>query len=146
VGAGDALGGLDSAGGVCGAAAGTGAGPRAEVELLARARDGLVERAGGRRLVLCVDDGQLLDDASATLVHQLVAASEAFAVVTVTKGERAPDALRALWKDELCALVEVGELRRDELERLLAASLGGPVDGRSANALWELTLGSALPS
>ena len=44
------------------------------VELLARARHALAERAAGRRLVLCVDDGQLLDDASAALVHQLVAA------------------------------------------------------------------------
>ena len=73
------------------------------VELLARARDALAERAAGRRLVLCVDDGQLLDDASAALVHQLVAAGEAFAVVTVRRGEPVPDALRALWKDELCA-------------------------------------------
>jgi hypothetical protein len=67
--------------------------------LLARARDALVERAGGRRLVLCVDDGQLLDHGSAVLVHQLVAAAEAFAVVTVRRGERVPDALQALWKD-----------------------------------------------
>ena len=55
------------------------------VELLARARHALAERAAGRRLVLCVDDGQLLDDASAALVHQLVAAAEAFAVVTVRR-------------------------------------------------------------
>ena len=57
------------------------------VELLARARHALAARAAGRRLVLCVDDGQLLDDASAALVHQLVAAGEAFAVVTVRRDE-----------------------------------------------------------
>ena len=50
-------------------------------ELLARARQALAERAAGRRLVLCVDDGHLLDDASAALVHQLVAAEEAFTVL-----------------------------------------------------------------
>src|SRR5262245_37218648 len=55
------------------------------VELLARARDALAERASGSRLVLCVDDGHLLDDASAVLVHQLVAAGEAFAVVTLRR-------------------------------------------------------------
>src|SRR5205807_9610748 len=34
---------------------------------------GLVDRAEGRRLALPVDDGHLLDDMSATLVHQLTA-------------------------------------------------------------------------
>jgi DNA-binding CsgD family transcriptional regulator/RecA/RadA recombinase len=116
----------------------------AGVELLARARHALAERAAGRRLVLCVDDGQLLDDASAALVHQLVAAGEAFAVVSVRRDEPAPDALRALWKDELCVLLELRELSRGEVRALLDAALSGPIDGRSANALWELTRGNAL--
>ncbi len=114
------------------------------VELLARARDVLAERAAGRRLVLCVDDGQLLDDASAALVHQLVAAGEAFAAVTVRRGEPVPDALRALWKDELCPVLELGELSREEVGGLLAAGLGGPVDGASAATIWALTRGNAL--
>ena len=89
-----------------------GAGAAHGVELLARARQALAERADGRRLVLSVDDGQLLDDASAALVHQLVAAREAFAVVTVRSGEPEPDALRALWKEELCALLELARAGR----------------------------------
>jgi DNA-binding CsgD family transcriptional regulator len=116
----------------------------AGAELLARVRGALAERAGERRLVLCVDDGQLLDVASAALVHQLVAAGEAFAVVTLRRGEPVADALRALWKDELCTLVELDELSRDEVEWLLAAALGNPVDGRTLAALWELTRGNAL--
>ena len=89
------------------------------VELLARARDALAERAVGRRLVLCVDDGQLLDPASAALVHQLVAAGEAFVTVTVRQdAEPVPDALRALWKDELCARLELDALTRAELDDL----------------------------
>jgi hypothetical protein len=114
------------------------------VELLARARHALAERAAGRRLVLCVDDGQLLDDASAALVHQLAAAGEAFAVVSVRRDEPVPDALRALWKDDLCMLLELAELSRGEVDALFRAALGGPVDGRSVNALWELTRGNAL--
>jgi hypothetical protein len=113
-------------------------------ELLARVREALAERAGERQLVLCVDDGQLLDDASAVLVHQMVAAGVAFAVITLRRGEPVADALRALWKDELCTLVELDELSRDEVERLLAAALGDPVDGRTLSALWELTRGNAL--
>jgi DNA-binding CsgD family transcriptional regulator len=114
------------------------------VELLARARHALAERAAGRRLVLCVDDGQLLDDPSAVLVHQLVAAGEVFAIVSLRRDEPAPDALRALWKDELCVLLELAELRRGDVEALLDAALGGAVDGGSLNTLWELTRGNAL--
>ena len=80
------------------------------VELLSRARQALAERAAGRRLVLCVDDGQLLDDASAALVHQLVAGREAFAIVGLRLDEPAPDALRALWKDDLCVRLDLAAL------------------------------------
>jgi DNA-binding CsgD family transcriptional regulator len=118
--------------------------PTDGAELLSRARHALVERSGDRGLVLCVDDGQLLDDASAALVHQLVVAREVFAVVTLRVGEPVPDALRALWKDELCDLVELGELARAEVDELLGAALGAPVHGRTRAALWELTLGNAL--
>lgn len=114
------------------------------VELLARVRHTLAERAGGRRLVLCVDDGQLLDEASAALVHQLVAAREAFAVVTLRRGVPVADALRALWKDELCELLELDALARDEVDRLLEAALGGPVNGPTLTALWDHTRGNAL--
>jgi len=114
------------------------------VELLAHARHALADRAGAGRLVLCVDDGQLLDDASAALVHQLVTAGEAFALVTVRKDETVPDALRALWKDELCAILELAELSRSEVDGLLTAGLGGPVDGGTVNTLWELTRGNPL--
>jgi len=55
-----------------------------------------------------------------------------------------PDALQALWKDELCELIELEPLPREALDGLLAAALGGPVDGRSLLALWELTQGNAL--
>jgi DNA-binding CsgD family transcriptional regulator len=114
------------------------------VELLARARGALADRAAGRRLVLCVDDGQLLDAASAALVHQLVASGEAFTTVTVRSGEAVPDAVRALWKEELCARLELGALSRGEVEALLVAGLGGHVDGASTSAMWELTRGNAL--
>jgi DNA-binding CsgD family transcriptional regulator len=114
------------------------------VEVLAALRRALVERAGGRRLVLCADDAHLLDDASAALVHQLAAAGEASVVATVVAGAPTPDAIRALWKDELCARVELGQLARGDVARLLGAALGGPLDGRSLDALWRLTLGNPL--
>jgi len=113
-------------------------------ELLAVVRQALIERAGGRRLALCVDDAQLLDHGSAALVHQLAGSGEAFPIVTVRADEPVPDAVRALWKDDLCEYVELGPLPRAEAERLLEQVLGAPLDGRSAAALWELTQGNAL--
>ena len=102
-------------------------------------------RAGGeRRLLLCVDDGHLLDDASAALVHQLVAAGEAFALVAVRRGEPTSDALQALWKDELCELMALGDLDRGEVEGLLAAALGAPLDGRGLDETWQRTLGNPM--
>jgi DNA-binding CsgD family transcriptional regulator len=114
--------------------------PAEGAELLARARRALA----GRDLVLCVDDGQLLDDASAALLHQLVAAREVFAVVGVRREDPAPDALRALWKDDLSERILLGELSRDEADALLASGLGGPVDGRTRHALWVRTRGNVL--
>jgi DNA-binding NarL/FixJ family response regulator len=113
-------------------------------ELLARARHAVLARAGESRMVLCVDDAHLLDDASATLVHQLAAGDDVFVVITIRSGERAPDAVQALWKDELCELVQLQELSREDLQRLLVEVLGAAVDGRSVNLLWELTRGNAL--
>ncbi|MDX6721293.1 MAG: hypothetical protein QOJ63_3547 [Solirubrobacteraceae bacterium] len=111
-------------------------------ELLARARHAVV--AGGGGMLLCVDDAHLLDDASAALVHQLVAAEDLFVVITIRRGEHAPDAVQALWKDELCGLVELGELSREDAQRLLGEVLGAAVDGRSVNLLWQMTRGNAL--
>ena len=77
-------------------------------------------------------------------MHQLVAAGEVFALVAVRRGERTSDALQALWKDELCELVALGDLDRREAEDLLEAALGAPIDGRSLDQTWRLTLGNPM--
>jgi DNA-binding CsgD family transcriptional regulator len=118
--------------------------PVAGAELLALAREAVVRSAGGRRLVLCVDDAQLLDHGSAVLVHELAAAGEAFVVATARRQERAPEAVRALWRNGLCAPVELEELPRAAVERLLPDALGGPVDRLTVHALWESTRGNPL--
>ena len=65
---------------------------------LLAAADGLAgarRRLAGRGLLLCVDDAQRLDLASAALLHQLVAAGEAGVLATVRAGG-GPDAARAV--------------------------------------------------
>lgn len=96
--------------------------------LLRRCAEVLVEAAGGRRLVLSVDDAHLLDDTSATLLHQLVTTGVAAALVTVRAGQPAPAPVTALWKDGLVARTEVVGLSEPAMEELLATALGGPVD------------------
>lgn len=97
-------------------------------DLLRRSAVALVERAEGRRLVLLVDDAHLLDDASATLVHQVAATGAAVVLATVRTGEPAPDPVVGLWKDGLVERLEIGGLDAEELEELLTSALGGPVD------------------
>ena len=41
------------------------------------------------------------------------------------EGEPVPDAVRALWKDELCAVLELGPLAREDVEALVEASETG---------------------
>lgn len=65
--------------------------------LLRSAAYALAERAGGRPYVLAVDDAHLLDEASATLVHQLAGGGIASVLLALRAGEPAPDAITALW-------------------------------------------------
>ncbi|HEX6421245.1 MAG TPA: AAA family ATPase [Acidimicrobiales bacterium] len=114
------------------------------LDVLRRSVAALSERAGDRELLLFVDDAHLLDDASATLVHQVAATGAATVLATVTAGEPAPDAVVALWKDGLAARVEIGGLAAEAIEQLLAAALGGPVDPATALDLAERCQGNAL--
>src|SRR5436190_228894 len=116
---------------------------------LGAVRNELTRRAAGARLVLVVDDGHTLDPASAALVHQL-AAEELRAdgllsvVVAVRSRELTPDAIVALWKDDLCERVELQPLSRTEIADLLERVLGGPVEAATAHALWDTSRGNVM--
>lgn len=102
--------------------------------------------ANGRpgKVVVGVDDAHLLDDLSASLVHQIALAGEVPLLVTVRSGERAPDAITALWKDGLLERLELQPLSRRQTVRLVEAVLEGPLDSRSANRMWTASAGNAL--
>jgi len=112
------------------------------IAMLGQATEALMQRSGGRHLLLLVDDAQWLDDASALLFHQLVLARTVFAVATVRTGEAAPDAVQAVWKDGLCERIDVDPLTRPETERLLEGVLGGRVEGQALHELWEASQGN----
>jgi len=112
--------------------------------LLRRFASALVGQAGGRRLVLLVDDAHLLDAPSAALLYQLAASSSAFILATVRAGETAPDAIVALWKDGLLERRELVGLPPEVIEELVSAALGGPVDPQTTLTLATRCEGNVL--
>jgi hypothetical protein len=113
-------------------------------ELLRRYRRAVVEAAGGRPLVVFVDDAHLLDNGSATLVHQLALTRAATVLATVRSGEATPDSVVALWKDGPAERIEVDVLDAAAIEELLVTVLGGPVDASSVRQLVARCRGNPL--
>src|SRR6201996_8910370 len=100
------------------------------------------ERHG--RVLIGVDDAHLLDGLSAHVVHQLAQAPRTRLVVTVRAGGDEPDAITALWKDDLLARLDLEPLSPHYTQRMIETTFGGPVDSRSAKRFWKLTGGNAL--
>ena len=96
------------------------------------------------RLVVIVDDGHLLDELSAQVVHQLVHSEAAKVILTIRDGEPAPAAVTSLWKDGLLCRREVEPLTRDEMDELMTAAVGGRPDQQCGQRLWRLTRGNVL--
>lgn len=96
------------------------------------------------RLVLGVDDAHLLDDVSATLLHQLAEDRAMRLVVTVRSGEPATDAVTALWRDGLLQRIDITELTDTGTAAVLEAALDGPVETASAERLYRVTGGNVL--
>ncbi len=97
--------------------------------------------AGQERPLLIVDDAHLLDEGSAALVHHLAVRREVRLVVTVRDGEPAPDAVVALWKDDLLRRIEVPPLGHDDLTRVLESALAGHVEARAVRRLTTIAEG-----
>jgi len=118
--------------------------PGDESRLLRRYATAIVERAGDRDLLLFVDDAHHLDDASATLLHQLAHTKAATVLVTLRSGMRAPDPITSLWKDGWLERVDLGVLDGEIVAELLIAVLGGPVRAQTANLFADACRGNPL--
>lgn len=114
------------------------------VLLLRRSVAKIREQAEGKRLVLFVDDAHLLDEASATVVHQLAGTRSACLLLTLRVDEPCPDPITALWKDGLLDRLEVPALDVDAIEQLVTVVLGGPVDRGAVTLLAARSAGKAL--
>lgn len=96
------------------------------------------------RLLVCVDDAHLLDELSVLVVHRLAQTRAATLILTLRAGQSVPDALTALWKDDVLARRDLSALSRDDADSLVAAALGAEPDSACADLLWKLTEGNAL--
>ena len=110
----------------------------------AQVRAGIGATAAGGPVVLVVDDAQWLDEASAVVLHQLVAHGDVTVLATLRTGEAAPDPVTALWKDGLVERVEVAPLGDEAVRDVLEAALAGPVETLTASRLWRRCGGNVL--
>src|SRR5262249_30217000 len=107
------------------------------LELLRRSGEALRRQARERRVVLGVDDAQLLDPVSAALVLHLASISAAFVIATVRSGEPVPDAVQSLWKDAGAPRLELAPLSDDAVAAMVEGGLGGPVE--RGTLAWVIT-------
>ena len=104
----------------------------------------LTDEYRGLAPVALVDDGHLLDQASAALVLALATTGAARPLVTVRTPEPVPDAIAALWKERGLARLDLQSLGRLDVGELVRAELGAPVDARAVTRIADLSLGNPL--
>ncbi len=112
--------------------------------LLSRLTATLAERAGGREILVVVDDAHLLDELSAAFVHHL-ATSHAVAVLLTTRtGEQPPSAVVSVFKDGPVPRLELEPLGQPEFRALASTALGGEIEPGTLYRLWSETAGNVL--
>jgi DNA-binding CsgD family transcriptional regulator/energy-coupling factor transporter ATP-binding protein EcfA2 len=110
-------------------------------EMLAAAHRSLDQQ---KNLVIVVDDAQLLDPLSATLVHQLMVDGRTRLIVVARSDEEAPDAVTALWKERLLLRLRIEPFTWAQTEELAHVVLGGAVDAHLVDELHRRTAGNVL--
>ncbi|MCX5233112.1 AAA family ATPase [Streptomyces sp. NBC_00233] len=97
-----------------------------------------------QRRALWLDDLHLLDTASAVLLRQLLDAGVMRLIATVRTDEPMGDAVEALCHGDAVYRVDLAELDREQVEKVLQKVLGGPVGRRTLQALHEASSGNVL--
>lgn len=114
------------------------------VQLLRGVIESLTAPSEGAKVVVAVDDVQLLDDLSIFVVHQIVQRGEAKVVLTLRDGEPIPPGITEIGKVGSFDELDLQPLSLEETTSLLSAVLDGSVDPDAAQRLWKLTRGNVL--
>jgi DNA-binding NarL/FixJ family response regulator len=115
--------------------------PQDPIAFLAAAREALLS---GGHSVIGVDDAHLLDQLSATLLHQLALDGSVRIIATVRAGESVPDAISLLWKDGYVQRLHLTPFSKEQSVKVIEQALGGRVEGLSADLMWDASGGNAL--
>jgi DNA-binding NarL/FixJ family response regulator len=115
-----------------------------EPAMLLRVAQDALRRDAAHGLTLIVDDAHHLDTLSATLVHQIAISGFARLLLTVRDGEVCPDAITALWKDDILTRCDIHPFDAEESAVLLEQVLGGPVEGVSSDRMFDVSQGNPL--
>ncbi|MGX5696847.1 LuxR C-terminal-related transcriptional regulator [Agromyces soli] len=102
------------------------------------------ELAGGRRVLLAVDDLSSADSVSVALIAQLAAAGTIALTATLPEGEPVPDGILPIASTADSMRLDVPPLDLDEVTELLATVLGAPVAHRDALELHGRSHGNPL--
>ncbi|KUI26127.1 helix-turn-helix transcriptional regulator [Mycobacterium sp. IS-1496] len=114
---------------------------RDPIALLTSAREALLDADD---TVLGVDDAHLLDQLSATLLHQVAVEGSGRIIATVRSGEAVPDAVTSLWKDGILERLELHPFTKSQCISLVQRVLRGTVEGLSADVMWNSSSGNPL--
>lgn len=119
-----------------------------DASTIAAALEGAVEalrtRAILRPTLLLVDDAQFLDECTAALVLHAAQLNACPMLVTLRTPYDAPDPVTTLWKDDYARRIDLAPLRTEEIQRLVADALGGPVAVATTRWLSESSGGNPL--
>lgn len=88
--------------------------------LIRAALDSLLDKADGALIV--IDDAHLLDPLSASLVYQLAHSDYGRLVVTVASTAPTPEAITALWDDDLLVRIDVETMTTEEAAAAITAA------------------------
>ncbi|BBX06459.1 transcriptional regulator [Mycolicibacterium aichiense] len=114
------------------------------VQLVRGVIESLTATTSPARVIVAVDDAQLLDDLSIFVLHQLVQRSAAKVILTVRDDESIPAALQEISAAARFDRIAVTPLSLDTTIALLTAALKAPVEHSCAQRIWQLTHGNPL--
>jgi DNA-binding NarL/FixJ family response regulator len=99
-------------------------------------------RAGGKSILVFVDNVQDLDELAAMVLTQLAANGTVQLVVTCQDLPKAPRGIVGLWKDGLLHRVDVRPFTQQDVLQWLGATLGGPVSQACSEVLYNASGGN----
>ncbi|MDK1360156.1 LuxR C-terminal-related transcriptional regulator [Arthrobacter sp. zg-Y1219] len=105
------------------------------LKLLQELESCFVRQAGGKRILLLVDNAEHLDDSTAMVLSQLVRRSAVTVLAAAEKLSASAPEFLALWTEGLLHRIDVPPLAAEQTRELMQKVLGGRVSSVAAQAM-----------